>query len=201
MLGALVSIFLVHGPLFPYLVVWAGALAVPAWVAVWLVLEPWATRQVGHFVRRHWARFAPAASTYGTRLVVPLASVATAAAVTWALASSPVPMAENSTVAHEVWDTVAPVVLAPGVRTVYLKVYPDDMPDTAAIADQVVRHGRQVELDRAALYYLDPSFAPRSASQLTIIVCCGRGDPGDPPAGMTLRGIVKGQEIYTSRRL
>ena len=34
------SILLVYGPLFPYLVIWTGALVIPAWVAAWLVVAP-----------------------------------------------------------------------------------------------------------------------------------------------------------------
>ena len=38
------------------------------------------------------------------------------------------------------------------------------MPEAAAIADQALRHGRRVQLDRAALHFLDPSFAPAVGS-------------------------------------
>ena len=34
------SILLAYGALFPYLVVWTGALVIPAWVAGWLVIAP-----------------------------------------------------------------------------------------------------------------------------------------------------------------
>ena len=94
---------------------------------------------------------------------------------------------------------MAAAALAPGVRTLYVDIVnADAMPDAAAIADQAVRHGLRVEVNRAALYFLDPSFAPTSVAQLKVIVCCGRSDPGPAPAGAEFRGKVGGQRIYIS---
>jgi hypothetical protein len=94
---------------------------------------------------------------------------------------------------------VAAAALAPGVRTLYVDmVSADAMPDAAAIADQAVRHGLRVEVNRAALYFLDPSFAPRSVAQLKVVVCCGRRDSLRRPAGTEFRGKVGGERIYIS---
>ena len=87
---------------------------------------------------------------------------------------------------------------APGVSTVYVDIVNKNaMPEAAAIADQALRHSRRVEVNKAALYFLDPSFAPKWSAQLRVIVCCGKGDPGQPPAGLRFRGTVGGQRIYT----
>jgi hypothetical protein len=111
---------------------------------------------------------------------------------------NPVPLtADASVLARRSWDAVAAEALAPGVRTVYVDITTQQaMPEAAAIADQAIRHGRKVEINHSALYYLDPSFASRSGAQLSVVVCCGAGDPGAPPAGVKLTAVVGGQGIY-----
>jgi hypothetical protein len=100
---------------------------------------------------------------------------------------------------HRSWQFVSADVLAARVRTVYIDIdTPDAMPDAAAIADQAVRRDRRVEVNRAALYYFDPSFAPTAKAQLKVLVCCGRNDPGEPPVGYWFSGHVGGQYIFTS---
>ena len=189
------SILLVYGPLYPYLIIWTGALVVPAWIAVWLLLAPLVARWAA-------ARRSPIDATLGAaerRLAVPMTSLAVATAVCVAFAVGPEPMTSGpSRYARTSWKAVAAMALAPNVRTVYLDITSTaDMPEAAAIADQVVRHGRRVEIDKSALYFVDPSFAPKWAAQLRILVCCGRGDPDEPGDRITLRAKVDGQGIYT----
>jgi hypothetical protein len=94
---------------------------------------------------------------------------------------------------------VAATVVAPGVESVYIDLSgPDAMPDAAAIADQVLRHGRRVEWDPSDLYFLDPSFAPAARAQALVVVCCNRRDHRVPPKGMKWRGRVGGEDIFTS---
>jgi hypothetical protein len=105
----------------------------------------------------------------------------------------------TSTLGRMSWRVVSADVLAPKVKTVYVDMAgPDAMPEGAAIADQALRRGRRVEVNRAALYFLDPSFAPTAAAQLKVLVCCGGHDPGEPPRGLWFSGRVGGQRIYTS---
>jgi hypothetical protein len=73
------------------------------------------------------------------------------------------------------------------------------MPEAAAIADDAVRHGRRVEVNRQALYFFDPSFAARAPAQVKVVVCCGKGDPGTPPPGVAFGAQVGGQSIYLSQ--
>jgi hypothetical protein len=198
MVAAAWSILLVYGPLYPYLVIWTGALVVPAWIAVWLAVAPLATalrhRDVPLLSRlssRSWpSTWAPPG--------VPVVGLAAAVAVCTAYASSPVPLTQDASVlARRSWDAVAAATLAPGVKTVYVDITTQQaMPEAAAIADQAIRYGRKVEINHSALYYLDPSFASRSGAQLSIVVCCGAGDPGAPPAGVKLTAVVGGQGIY-----
>ena len=190
------SILLVYGPLFPYLVIWTGALVIPAWIAAWLVVAPPMTSTA--------AAANPGATDVGTPptrwLTVPVVSVVVAAGVCVAFAASQPPLTDGSTrLARASWHTVARAALAPRVKTVYVDIMNQDaMPQAAAIADQLVRHHRRVEINRGALYYVDPSFAAHSSSQLKVVVCCGRGDPGRPPTGVTYRGDIQGQRIYMS---
>jgi hypothetical protein len=195
------SILLVYGPLFPYLILWTGALVIPAWIAAWLVLAPVVvltsadgaleTRPVGWLERvgRERAR----------RLAVPVMSVVAAAAVCAAFAVGDAPLTDGSAhLARGSWDAVAEMALAPRVKTVYVDIVGQNaMPEAAAIADQIVRHDRRLEVNRAALYFLDPSFAPRWVAQLRIVVCCGRGDRGQPGPNLVFRARVGGQRIYT----
>jgi hypothetical protein len=188
------SILLVYGPLYPYLVLWTGALVIPAWIAAWLVVAPLVPSTAAEGVAgAHRARSQPRG-----RLTVPFASVAVATAVCAAFAASQTPLTDGSArYAQSSWNAVAGAALAPRVKTVYVDIVNQDgMPEAAAIADQVVRHHRRVELNPAALYFLDPSFAPRWTAQLRVVVCCGRGDPGRPAPGLTFRGQVDGQRIY-----
>jgi hypothetical protein len=133
-------------------------------------------------------------------LVLPAVAVAAALAISGAFGATSDPMAGvPAHLARNSWHDVAAAALAPGVRTLYVDmVSADAMPDAAAIADQAVRHGLRVEVNRAVLYFLDPSFAPTSVAQLEVIVCCGRSDPGRAPAGAEFRGKVGGQRIYIS---
>jgi hypothetical protein len=197
MLAAGWSIMLAYGPLYPYLIIWTGTLVMAAWIAVWLVLAPFAARLCDRPVRgllRHVAR------RRRVRLMVPLASIVVATAIGSAFATGPVPMnGVASLLAQKSWDAVGVVAAARGTRTVYIDIAAEQaMPEAAAIADQALRHGLRVEVNRSALYYFDPSFAPRALAQLHIVVCCGRSDPGRPPAGTVLRGKVGGQKIYVS---
>ena len=196
MLVAFWSISLVFGPLYPYLVTWSGALVIPAWVTVWVALAP-----LGASVRRE---LAPAAarlfpSQEEGRLALPLAGLVAAAVLTTSFATAPVPMTREPTVlARESWEAVAAAALKANVKTVYVDIGSQNaMPEAAAIADQVIRHGRRVEVNSGALYYLDPSFAHKTVAQLSIIVCCGVGDPGHPPVGLRLSAKVGGQGIYS----
>jgi hypothetical protein len=213
------SVHLAYGPLYPYLVLWTGALVVPALTGWWLALAP--GRPSGRRSGRRPGRSSapsgkrPSASTQLTgqgwwarlagpperaRRVLPAVSLAAALAVSGAFGASSDPMAGSpSHLARRSWDAVAAAALAPGVRTVYVDIpNADGMPDAAAIADQAVRHGLRVEVNRAALYFLDPSFAPTAVAQLTIVVCCGRRSHGRAPAGTELRGRVGGERIYIS---
>ena len=190
------SILLVYGPLFPYLVIWTGALVIPAWIATWLVVTPPLPS-----IAAAATPGAPDAGTPPTRwLTVPAFSVVVAAGVCVAFAASQPPLTDGSTrLARASWHAVARAALAPRVKTVYVDIMNQDaMPQAAAIADQLVRRHRRVEINRAALYYVDPSFAAHSSSQLKVVVCCGRGDPGRPPMGVTYRGDIRGQRIYMS---
>lgn len=196
MLVAFWSIGLVYGPLYPYLVAWSGALVIPAWIAVWITLAPLAAA-----VRRDrvptLARLAP---SHGEgRLALPLVGLIAATVLTTSFATGPVPMAKGpTTLARASWDAVAAAALAPDVKTIYVDIASQNaMPEAAAIADQVIRHGRRLEVNKGALYYLDPSFARKTPAQLSIIVCCGTGDPGEPPVGLRLSAKVGGQGIYS----
>ena len=133
-------------------------------------------------------------------LVLPAVSIAAALAMSGAFGATSDPMAgAPSHLARKSWDAVAAAVLAPGVKTVYVDIVnADAMPDAAAIADQAVRHGLRVEVNRPALYFLDPSFAPRSVAQLTVVVCCGRGYPRQRVYGANFRAKVGGERIYIS---
>lgn len=188
---------LVYGQLFPYLVFWTGALVVPTWTACWLALAPTAPPAPGE---RALGLVRLVATPRWARLAVPLASLAAAATVSTSFAVDPSPLAGvTSALGRKSWQVVAAAVLAPRVRTIYIDVgNPDAMPEGAAIADQAMRHGRRVEVDRAALYFFDPSFAHTSKAQLNILVCCGERYPGEPPRGLWLSGKVGGQFIYTS---
>jgi hypothetical protein len=197
MLAAGLSVHLVYGPLYPYLVVWTGALVVPAWAAWWLTLASPACWPKGGGAGA-LLRLAPMRRQAG--LVVPLTALAAGVAVTCAFVLAPVPMSGvPSLLAQRSWRAVAGPALAPRVRTISVDIFnPDAMPEAAAIVDQAVRHGLRVELNPAALYFVDPSFARRTAPQLSVLVCCGRSDPGRPPAGMIFRRKVGGQDIFTS---
>jgi hypothetical protein len=127
-------------------------------------------------------------------------SLAAAIAISGAFGATSDPMAgSESHLAHKSWTDVAGSVLAPRVNTIYVDIVnADAMPDAAAIADQAVRHGLRVEVNRAALYFLDPSFAPTAPAQVKVVVCCGRHDGAPAPAGAKLEGRVGGQRIYIS---
>jgi len=185
MLAAAWSVHVAYGDLYPYLVVWMGALAVPAWVAVALAFAP----SIGAGARGLGRRVLPAVAT------------AAAVAVTVGFAASPSPMTGTPSLLGRLsWKAVEAAVSSPQVRTVYVDIAANDaMPEAAAIADEVVRHGRRVEVNRQALYFFDPSFSPRAPAQVKIVVCCGRGDPGMPPPGALLRGRIGGQSIYLDR--
>jgi hypothetical protein len=207
MLAAGWSVRFVYGPLYPYLVLWTGALVIPAWTAWWLALAPPGASGPGLAPSgalgpgdRRGALLPRVASRRGVHFAVPVAALVAATAVSSAFVLSPVPMTGvPSLLAHRSWETVASAALAPGVKTVYVDIAnPDAMPEAAAIADQALRHGRRVEINQSALYFSDPSFVRRSEAQLSVVVCCGRGDPGEPPAGMRFRRKVGGQDIYIS---
>jgi len=193
------SVGLIYGALYPYLVFWTGALVVPAWVACWLALAP-APRPVPG--RRASAFLGFAARNRWSRLTVPLASLAAAATVSTAFVVYPFPMTgATSALGRRSWQAVSAGVLAPRVKVLYIDMAsPDAMPEAAAIADQAVRRGRRVEVNRAALYFLDPSFAQTAKAQVRVFVCCGRPDPGQPPRGLWFSARVGGQAIYTSAR-
>jgi hypothetical protein len=191
------SFDLIYGPLYPYLVFWTGALVTPAWVASWLALAP-APRPgpgrrvsalLGLAAERRWARFA-----------VPVATLAAAGAVSAAFVIYPFPLSGvTSLLGRRSWQAVSADVLAPRVRTLYIDLgSADAMPEAASIADQAMERGRRVEVNRAALYFFDPSFAPTAKAQLKVLVCCGEHDPGQPPHGLWFSGRVGGQLIYTS---
>ena len=185
LLAAAWSLHLAAGDLYPYIVVWMTALAVPAWVALGLAFAP----SLGQAARRLVRRAVP-----------PLALAATAA-VTAGFAASPSPMAGTpSLLGRQSWQAVSGPLLSPAVRTVYVVIAANEaMPEAAAIADEAVRHGRRVEVNRAALYFFDPSLSPTVPAQAQVVLCCGKGDPGRPPPGMAFRGQVGGQSIYLSR--
>ena len=129
---------------------------------------------------------------------MPAVAVAVALAVCAGFAVSRTPLTDGSArLARSSWNAVADVALSPDVKTIYVDIgNRDAMPEAAAIADQAVLHHRRVELNRAALYFLDPSFAPRWVAQLRVVVCCGRGNPARPAPGLTFRGQIGGQRIY-----
>ncbi len=191
------SFDLIYGPLYPYLVFWTGALVTPAWVSGWLALAPGGRPIPG---RRMAALFEGAAAHRFARASVPLATLAAAATVSTAFVVYPFPLTGvTSVLGRRSWQAVATDVLAPKVKVLYIDIMsPDAMPEAAAIADQALRRGRRVEVDRAALYFLDPSFAPTAKPQLKVFVCCGYPDPGTAPRGLWFRGRVGGQAIYTS---
>jgi hypothetical protein len=195
MLGAFWSIHLVYGPVYPYLVAWSGALVIPAWVTAWVTLAPLAASADRARVPLA-ARLAP--SEGEARLALPLIGLVAAIVLTTSFAAAPVPMTKRPTLlARESWAAVATAALAPNVKTVYVDIVSQDaMPEAAAIADEVIRHGRRVEVNSGALHYLDPSFARKTPAQLSIIVCCGVGDPGRRPFGLRLSATVDGQGIY-----
>jgi hypothetical protein len=191
------SFDLIYGPLYPYLVFWTGALVTPAWVATWLALAP-APRPVP--VRRVSALLGLAAGRRWARLSVPVATLAAAGAVSTAFVIYPLPLTGvTSLLGRRSWQAVSADVLAPRVKTLYIDLgSADAMPEAASIADQAMDRGRRVEVNRAALYFFDPSFAPTAKAQLKVLVCCGEHDPGPPPQGLWLRARVGGQLIYTS---
>jgi hypothetical protein len=196
LVAAGLSIPLVFGPLFPYLVIWMGAIVVPVWVACWLTFTPTPTAASGERlpvlarlgVPRRWAA-----------LSFPGVGVAAAATVSCLFALSPVPMTGMpSALGRHAWKAVAAQVSSPDVKTVYIDVADKGaMPDAAAIADQVIRHGRRVEVDPGALYFVDPSFTPGRDAQLEVVVCCGRKSRHGWLPGMKWRAKVGDQQIYT----
>jgi hypothetical protein len=218
MLAAGWSVHLAYGPLYPYLVLWTGALVVPALTAWWLVLARLASGRAGPPSGRAsaapwpawlrpldrlvappgWARLVGTSQRAG--LGLPVLGLAMAVAVGCAFAVTAEPMAGNpSHLARRSWEAVSAAALAPGVKTLYVDIVDAAaMPDAAAIADQAVREGLRVEVNAGALHYLDPSFAPRSVAQLKIVVCCGRRAPDKRPAGTELRGKVGGERIFIS---
>jgi hypothetical protein len=207
MLAAVWSVHLAYGPLYPYLVLWTGALVVPALTGWWLALAPplaSPARTKVSSVRdraagRSWgARLVGASRPSG--LVLPVVTLGAALAMGGAFGATSDPMAgPPSHLARRSWESVAAAALAPRVRTLYVDIVnADAMPDAAAIADQAVRHGLRVEVNRSALYFLDPSFAPTAVAQLKVIVCCGRSDHGSVPAGAEFEARVGGQRIYIS---
>ena len=185
LLAAAWSVHLADGDLYPYIAVWMTALAVPAWVAAALAFAP---------------SLGARALRFGRRVLPPVALVATAA-VTAGFAASPSPMAGTPSLLGRLsWEAVSGTVLSPSVRTVYVVIAANEaMPEAAAIADEAVRHGRHVEVNRQALYFFDPSFSPTDPAQVKVVVCCGQGDPGRPPPGVVLRARVGGQSIYLER--
>lgn len=214
MLAAVWSVHLAYGPLYPYLVLWTGALVVPALTGWWLALAPplasaVTTKASSATTKASAGRDRTAGRSWGARLVgasrpsglvLPAVTLAAALAMGGAFGATSDPMAGSpSHLARKSWESVAAAALVPGVRTIYVDIVnADAMPDAAAIADQAVRHGLRVEVNRAALYFLDPSFAPTSVAQLEVIVCCGRSDPRRAPAGAEFKAKVGGQRIYIS---
>jgi hypothetical protein len=197
MLAVGLSIHSVYGPLFPYLIFWGGAVAVPAWVAWWLAFGPPVAAALSRGVSAlRGVRVLPGQAALAVRVAASVAAVAVGAS----FAAGRAPMTGvTSQLAHHSWEAVAGPVLAPQVKTVYIDFLgADAMPVAASIADQAMRHGRRVEVDKSALYFVDPSLAPRWAAQLDVVVCCGVSDPGPPPVGMTFRRYVGHQRIYTS---
>lgn len=194
-LGAGWSILLVYGPLYPYLVLWTGALVIPAWVAVWLAVAPAAAPAPGEGAAEAWRN-----GELGARpLLVPVASVVVATAVCAGFAGAVTPLTDGSArMARSSWSAVAGPALAPDVKTVFVEIGSQNaMPEAAAIADQIIRHHRRVEINRNALYYLDPSFAPRRKAQLRVVVCCTLGTSTALGRGLDFRGLVGDQRIYT----
>lgn len=175
------SVKLAFGPPFPYLFIWVGALAVPAWAAAWLA-------------------FAPATSPAWLRSSLPFAAALGGAAVVASFATGVFPMAGTaSLLGQRSWEAVGSQVLEPRVTSVLVDIDGRDaMPEGAAIVDAALRHGRKVEVDRAAVYFFDSSLAPRQPAQLKVVVCCGNGDPSSLPRGVTWRGRVGGQSIYSA---
>jgi hypothetical protein len=189
------SIVLAYGPLYPYLVLWTGALVVPAWIAAWLLLAPAVAPAPGD----RTAEAPRSASLRRPRLLVPVASVVAAGAVCAAFVGGLAPLTDGSAhLGRLSWDAVAKAALAPKVKTVYVDIVSQNaMPEAAAIADELLRHHRRLEFNRSALFFVDPSFTPRWPDQLKIIVCCGQGDPGGQGGGTDFRAMVGGQRIYT----
>jgi hypothetical protein len=134
------------------------------------------------------------------RLSVPLATLAAAGAVSAAFVIYPFPLSGvTSLLGRRSWQAVSADVLAPNVKTLYIDLpSADAMPEAASIADQAMERGRRVEVNRAALYFFDPSFASTAKAQLKVLVCCGVNDPGRPPHGLWFSARVGGQLIYTS---
>jgi len=191
------SFDLIYGPLYPYLVFWTGALITPAWVASWLALAP-APRPVPG--RKVPALLGLAAGRRWALLSVPVATLAAAGAVSTAFVIYPFPLrGVTSLLGRRSWQAVSADVLAPRVKTLYIDLGSTDaMPEAASIADQAIERGRRVEVNRAALYFFDPSFAQTTKAQLKVLVCCGGRDPGPPPHGLWFSARVGGQLIYTS---
>lgn len=205
--AGVVSAHLVYGPLYPYLVYWMSAFTIPAWLGAWYAiwpirapaLRPPALRPPA-WALAPWRALGPAlAWDRRTGLALPGACALVAVAITAAFTAAQLPMAgREKALGRLAWRAVAPAVEAPAVRTVYIDMASADaMPDAAAIADMAVRKDKKVEVDRASLYFLDPSFTPRAPAQLDIVVCCGRHDRALLPPGMKLRLRVGGQGIYT----
>lgn len=199
LVAAGLSVPAVYGRLYPYLIVWESALLIPVWVSAWWVLAPVGT---SCHERLRGAGAKPAvARLLGNKRSLPVATFSVAAAVGVAFAVSAVPMAgKPSHLGKSSWDAVASALLAPGVRTVYIDMAnADAMPEAAAIADESVRHGIRVELDPAALRFVDPSLAATRVPQLEVIVCCNLHDRQRTLAGAYWRGKVGGEQIYTTR--
>jgi hypothetical protein len=193
------SILLVFGPLYPYLVLWTGALVIPAWVAVWLVVAP-SLAPARHDTAAE-ARPSPLPPPPPPRrLIVPVASVVAAVAVCAAFSAGDAPLTDGSAhLARRSWAAVAGPALAARVKTVYVEIGTQNaMPEAAAIADELIRHHRRVEINRNALYYLDPSFVPRWKAQLRIVVCCTGDTSTALGRGLDLRAEVGDQRIYIS---
>ena len=197
MLAGFVSVLLVYGSLYPYLVLWMSALAVPAWAAWALAVAP-ARGVAGARAQRYLDRLARL--TADRRTVVPTTCILVAAAVTSSFSGGQLPMAGvERNLGYNSWRSVAAAISAPGVRTVYIDIVNGDaMPDAAAIADEAAHKGRRVEINRSALYFVDSSFAPRYPAQVDVVVCCGTRDRAVLPRGMKLRRKVGGQAIYIS---
>jgi hypothetical protein len=146
-----------------------------------------------------WGRRAWLGRAWRARLAVVVASVVASLAVSASFVLTTAPMASGtSSLGQKSWEAVAKVATAPGVKTVYVDfIGAKAMPEAAAIVDQTLRHGRRAEVDKAALYFLDPSFAPRHVAQLTVVVCCGPAATR-VPVGLKFRARVGGQAIYTA---